>query len=58
MTIRKVTRRIRTVMTRIENRDVDGQCRISVNDGTALNHDSEPCIERVATTEIWAPFWG
>ena len=39
MTIRTVTRRIRTMMTRIENRDVAGQSRISVKDGTVLNHD-------------------
>ena len=39
VTIRTVTRRIRTVMTRIENRDVAGQCRILVKDGTVLNHD-------------------
>ena len=39
VTIRTVTRRIRTMMTRIENRDVAGQSRISVKDGTVLNHD-------------------
>ena len=52
------------MMTRIENRDVAGQCRISVKDGTVLNHDYTSGIgypgsfSRGGSRFDQLPYWG